>query len=92
TFKVQLQSGDKLLLCSDGLWKMVRDPDIQRLMHAPVSDPSQTTRGLIQAALDGGGEENVSVIVVHMTEVTRRSGVQGIQLLAKPDSVRIPNM
>ncbi len=92
TFKVQLQPGDKLLLCSDGLWDMVRDPDIQRLMRTPVSDPSQTSGGLIQAALDGGGEDNVSVIVVHVTEATNRTGVAGIQLLAKPDSVSIPNM
>jgi len=92
TFKVQLQPGDKLLLCSDGLWDMVRDPDIQRLMCAPVSDPSPTSSGLIQAALDGGGEDNVSVIVVHVTEATNRTGVAGIQLLAKPDSVSIPNL
>jgi serine/threonine protein kinase len=92
TFKVQLQAGDKLLLCSDGLWDMVRDPDIQRLMRAPTSDLSQTTSGLIQAALDGGGEDNVSVIVVYVTEATNRTGVAGIQLLAKPDSVSIPNM
>lgn len=92
TFKIQLQVGDKLLLCSDGLWDMVRDPDIQRLMRAPTSDLSQTTSGLIQAALDGGGEDNVSVIVVYVTEATNRTGVAGIQLLAKPDSVSVPNM
>jgi serine/threonine protein phosphatase PrpC len=87
TFKVQLQSGDKLLLCSDGLWKMVRDPDIQRVMRAAVTDPSQTTDRLIQAALGGGGEENVSVIVVHVTEATQSTGNVDVQLLAKPASV-----
>jgi len=92
TFKVQLQPGDKLLLCSDGLWDMVRDPEIQRVMRAPASNPSQTTSGLIQAALNGGGEDNVSVIVVHVTEATRRTGVAGVQLLAKPDTVSVPNM
>jgi len=92
TFKVHLRPGDKLLLCSDGLWDMVRDPEIQRVMRAPVSDPAQTTSGLIQAALDGGGEDNISVIVVHVTEATSRTGVAGIQLLAKPDTVSVPNM
>ncbi len=92
TFKVHLRPGDKLLLCSDGLWDMVRDPEILRVMRAPVSDPAQTTSGLIQAALDSGGEDNISVIVVHVTEATSRTGVAGIQLLAKPDTVSIPNM
>lgn len=92
TFKVQLRPGDKLLLCSDGLWDMVRDPEIQRVMRAPVSDPAQTTSGLIQAALDSGGEDNISVIVVHVTEATSRTGVAGIQLLAKPDTVSVPNI
>jgi len=92
TFKVQLQPGDKLLLCSDGLWDMVRDPEIQRVMRTPASDPAQTTSGLIKAALDGGGEDNISVIVVNVTEATSRTGVAGIQLLAKPDTVSVPNM
>jgi serine/threonine protein phosphatase PrpC len=92
TFKVRLQPGDKLLLCSDGLWDMVRDPEIQRVMRTPASDPSQTTSGLIQAALDGGGEDNISVIVVNATEATRRTGVAGVQLLAKPDTVSVPNI
>src|SRR5207244_10317357 len=64
SFKVSLKPGDKLLLCSDGLWDMVRDPEIQRLMSVPASSPSKTGQELIQAALDGGGEDNVSVIVV----------------------------
>jgi serine/threonine protein phosphatase PrpC len=92
TFKVPLQPGDKLLLCSDGLWDMVRDPDIQRLMRSPIPDPSQTGDALIKAALDGGGEDNVSVIVVQITEASQQTGVAGIQLLAKPDSVVVPNM
>jgi len=92
TFKVPLQPGDKLLLCSDGLWDMVRDPDIQRVMRSPIPDPSQTGDALIKAALDGGGEDNVSVIVVQITEASQQTGVAGIQLLAKPDSVVVPNM
>ena len=92
TFKVPLQPGDKLLLCSDGLWDMVRDPDIQRVMRSPIPDPSRTGDALIKAALDGGGEDNVSVIVVQITEASQQTGVAGIQLLAKPDSVVVPNM
>src|SRR6266702_1991608 len=91
SFTVQLQPGDKLLLCSDGLWDMVRDPLIQQVM-AQVPDPAQTGNALIKAALDGGGEDNVSVIVVSVTEATKRTGMTGIQLLARPDSPQYPPM
>jgi serine/threonine protein phosphatase PrpC len=92
TFKVPLQVGDKLLLCSDGLWDMVRDPDIQRVMSTPMPDPSKTGKALIQAALDGGGEDNVSVIVVSINEMSNQPTISGIQLFAKPETVTVPNM
>jgi len=66
TFSVPLQVGDSLLLCSDGLWEMVRDPDIQGILQSSNSSPSQATTRLIQAALNGGGHDNISVIVVHV--------------------------
>jgi len=75
--KVPLQVGDKLLLCSDGLWDMVRDPEIQRVMSAPVPDPAKTGKALIQAALDGGGEDNVSVIVVSINEMVEWTQMKG---------------
>ena len=89
SFKVPLQAGDKLLLCSDGLWDMVRDPIIQNVLRS-VPDPSQTGNTLIKAALDGGGEDNVSVIVISVTEATTKTGMTGIQLLAKPDAPQYP--
>jgi serine/threonine protein phosphatase PrpC len=92
TFKVPLQVGDKLLLCSDGLWDMVRDPDIQRVMSAPMPDPSKTGKALIQAALDGGGEDNVSVIVVSINEMSNQPTISGVQLFAKPETVTVPDM
>ena len=92
TFRVDLQPGDKLLLCSDGLWDMVRDPLIQQVVGKPVSDPSKTSQELIKAALAGGGEDNVSVIVAQFAEMKKSSGQTGIQLLAKPESVTVPNL
>ena len=96
SFIVPLKAGDKLLLCSDGLWDMVRDPEIQRLMSAPTPDPSKTGQQLIQAALDGGGEDNVSVIVVSFSESEASSSGQasmkGVQLLYKPETVTVPDL
>jgi serine/threonine protein phosphatase PrpC len=66
TFVKELHCGDVLLLCSDGLWEMVRDGDMQKIIESSASHPSQTSSMLIQAALSRGGADNVSVVVVHM--------------------------
>lgn len=92
TFKVDVQSGDKLLLCSDGLWDMVRDPVIQEVISKPTNDPNKTGQDLIKAALQGGGEDNVTVIVVQFSELNTHTGMTGIHLHAKPDSVTVPNL
>jgi len=91
-FKVQLQEGDKLLLCSDGLWDMVRDPKIEDVIKSAASNPSTMSDALIQAAFDGGGEDNVSVIVIHFTESAKEAGMPRIHLLAKPDTVQMPQL
>ena len=92
SFIQPLQANDKLLLCSDGLWDMVRDPDIQRVISGSMPSPAQLGKNLIQAALDGGGEDNVSVIVVSITEEAGHTGMTGIHLHAKPDSVTVPEL
>ncbi len=92
TFKIDLRPGDKLLLCSDGLWDMVRDPLIQQVLGKPTSDPGKTGQELIKAALQGGGEDNVTVIVVQFSEMNERTGMTGVQLIAKPDTVTVPNL
>ncbi len=92
SFVVHLQPGDKLLLCSDGLWDMVRDPKIEGVLKSSVPDPTMTADALIKAALDGGGEDNVSVIVISLTETPQHTVEHGIQLLAKPDAVQMPQL
>jgi len=66
---VPLAAGDILLFCSDGLWEMVRDQQIAAILTSPMPDPSQIAHALLQAALAGGGEDNVSVIVVQVGKV-----------------------
>jgi serine/threonine protein phosphatase PrpC len=65
-FTVPLQAGDYLVLCSDGLWEMVRDPAIERLLKSCGDNLSQASNALVGAALQGGGVDNISVIVVHV--------------------------
>jgi len=63
-FIVSLQAGDILMLCSDGLWEMVRDPDIASILASSAPHASQISTMLVQAALSRGGADNISVVVV----------------------------
>lgn len=64
-FAATLNTGDLLLLCSDGLWEMVRDENIERtLATAEMQSLEEISQSLLTQALTNGGEDNVSVIVV----------------------------
>ena len=91
-FEVKLQPNDRLLLCSDGLWDMVRDPQIEEIIKQPAPALEKIGDALIKAALDGGGEDNVSTIVVQATEETQNTARQGFQLVYKPDAVTLPTL
>jgi serine/threonine protein phosphatase PrpC len=67
-FTVQVRVGDVLLLCSDGLWEMVRDFEIQEIVHSSAPYASKMCTMLIQAALNRGGKDNISVIAVSIRE------------------------
>ena len=59
TANFPIESGDIFLLCTDGLTNMVDDATIQKILQT-ASEPAAA---LIEAALDAGGKDNVSVIV-----------------------------
>ncbi len=61
--QLELQPGDRLLLCSDGLTNMLSDQAICRLLSLP-REPQQLCQQLVAAANDRGGLDNISVVVV----------------------------
>ena len=61
--QVPLFPGDVLLLCSDGLTRMVTEPEIAGTLQAEP-DPQRAADKLIEHANEGGGIDNVTVIVV----------------------------
>ncbi len=65
TFSLLLRPGDQLILCSDGLWEMVPDGQIQQIVRKS-RNPQQACDALVEAANRAGGEDNIAVIVVEM--------------------------
>ncbi len=64
-FRVDLIPNDVLLLCSDGLWGEVDDEDIEAILnHYP--DLRIGCRELVRAAHQGGGKDNVTVVVIQV--------------------------
>ena len=66
----KLEKGDKLLLCSDGLSGFCSDAEIETILKEDLSD-EETAQKLIDAALEKGGRDNISVAlatVSHNTE------------------------
>lgn len=59
---LRLEDGDRLMLCSDGLTDAVDDETIAATL-ADDMPPDQACQRLVQLALDGGGRDNVTVIV-----------------------------
>jgi protein phosphatase len=64
-FTLELEPGERLLLCSDGLWEMVRDGMIEEVLLERY-DPQQACDRLVELANLAGGEDNVSVIVLNV--------------------------
>jgi serine/threonine protein phosphatase PrpC len=59
--------GDFLLLCSDGLTRMVTDPEIASTLLTSASAQESADR-LVDLANENGGVDNISVIVLHAVE------------------------
>ena len=66
-YPVQVSSGDRLLLCSDGLTGMVGEDEIQEVLSSEV-DSAAAARRLVDAANRAGGIDNITVLVVDVVD------------------------
>lgn len=65
-FEIELELGDQIILCSDGLTRHVMDEEIASLVSQ--MEPSTATEKLIHLANERGGEDNISVAVLRIGE------------------------
>ncbi|MDO4853956.1 MAG: Stp1/IreP family PP2C-type Ser/Thr phosphatase [Coriobacteriia bacterium] len=62
-YELNLSSGDRLLLCSDGLNAMLDDYQIEDILR-DVPDPQTCADMLVGAARNAGGYDNITTIVI----------------------------
>ena len=67
-----VEAGDRILLCSDGLSDMVHEDGISLILAESPDDPEKAARGLLSAALDAGGNDNITVVVIDVKEQPER--------------------
>ena len=63
-FELELEEGDIVLLCSDGLTNMLEDETIERIVRENADDPKTATETLVKQANQNGGKDNITAIVV----------------------------
>ncbi len=66
-FTLDVARGDRIILCSDGLSSMVPDSIIEELAVSSAT-PQQAADNLVAAALEAGGHDNVTVIVIDVQD------------------------
>jgi serine/threonine protein phosphatase PrpC len=79
-YTLDVNPGDRLIVCSDGLNTMVRDRDVERIARAE-SDPQHAAEALVAAANAAGGEDNITVIVIDVLEVDPAAAVDPAALV-----------
>lgn len=62
-FEVEMEEGDIILMCSDGLTNMVEDEDIRKIIMGQ-RDTVEKAEKLVEAANHNGGKDNITVIVI----------------------------
>ena len=62
TEKLRLADGDRLMICSDGLTEMLSDKQIAEVLRS-YHKPAAACQALVDAALDKGGKDNVTVVL-----------------------------
>ena len=63
-----VRSGDVFVLCSDGLNGMVTDERIVELVQTAKGDIEWTAKALVAEVNQNGGEDNITVVLIQITE------------------------
>ncbi|MHB9035228.1 MAG: Stp1/IreP family PP2C-type Ser/Thr phosphatase [Armatimonadota bacterium] len=71
-YSEELKIGDKFLLCSDGLSGEVKPDEMADAMKK--SSPSQAAQDLVELALERGGRDNITVLILSVIDIAKCKG------------------
>ncbi len=83
--------GDRYLLCSDGLFNELTDDRITEIL-SQYTDPRVAANELVDRAVDAGGHDNVTVLVVDVTEAPETGGEGWILPGVRPEQASASDM
>ena len=86
----ELQQGDVLLLCSDGLHSLVADEDIPRILAR--DEPQKACGLLVDQANSLGGSDNITAVVARMDRPGEKRGAAGLPSLHRETTVRLERL
>jgi protein phosphatase len=86
---VEPHHGDRYVLCSDGLFNEVTEAGIASVLRR-LADPADAASELVRLALEGGGRDNVTVVVVDVVEDGGRDAAASAALAADGDTTGAP--
>lgn len=66
-YEIDVNTGDRVLLCSDGLSGMLHDEEIEKIMRR-TQNPQLCASQLVNEAIAAGGHDNITVIVADVSE------------------------
>jgi PPM family protein phosphatase len=83
TWEIVPFAGDRFLVCSDGLFNEVDDDRIAAVLRR-LSDPDDAARELVRLANEGGGRDNITVVLVDVVDDDDRSARASAALAGEP--------
>ncbi|MGF1472534.1 MAG: Stp1/IreP family PP2C-type Ser/Thr phosphatase [Rubrobacteraceae bacterium] len=72
TANIPVEPGDRILLCSDGLSDMVPESRISEVLSEPSQTPEAPVQRLLSEALEAGGLDNVTIVLVDVKQLERQ--------------------
>jgi serine/threonine protein phosphatase PrpC len=80
TVRGEVKSGDRILLCSDGIYRPLEGPVLAQLLQA--AEPAACSKELVLQAMKRGGTDNVTALVVDCGSIGARALTDALDIVS----------